>query len=156
MLDATDQAILIVLQQHARISNKELAARIGLAPSSCLERVRRLQHRGVLTGFHAEVDPKALGIHVQAIVAVRLSRHTIDHVVTFREYALSLPEVIRLSHVSGRIDFLVHVVVRDMEHLRTVALEAFSTRPEVDRIETNLIFEHSESHGLPIFIDADD
>jgi DNA-binding Lrp family transcriptional regulator len=74
-LDRIDFALLAALQKDARLSNKELAARVALAPSSCLERVRRLREEGVLTGFRAQVDPRALGIAMQALVFVRLARH---------------------------------------------------------------------------------
>ena len=154
-LDLTDCRILEALQADARLSNKELAARVGIAPSTCLERVRRLERSGVLRGAHAEVDPKALGVGLQAIVAVRLARHSRDRVEAFREHALALPEVVGLFHMAGANDFLVHVAVRDAEHLREFALEAFTNRPEVARIETGLIFEHVASPKLPILIDPE-
>jgi DNA-binding Lrp family transcriptional regulator len=141
-LDRTDFAILAALQNDARLSNKELAARVGLAPSSCLERVRRLRKTGVLTGFRALVDPGALGITMQALVFVRLARHARRQVRAFREHALSLPETIAVYHVAGQHDFLVHVGVRDANHLRDLAMDAFTSRREVSRIETHLIFEH--------------
>jgi DNA-binding Lrp family transcriptional regulator len=141
-LDRTDFAILAALQNDARLSNKELAARVGLAPSSCLERVRRLRKTGVLTGFRALVDPGALGIAMQALVFVRLARHARRQVRAFREHALSLPETIAVYHVAGPHDFLVHVGVRDANHLRDLAMDAFTSRREVSRIETHLIFEH--------------
>ena len=80
-LDRIDRAILAALQQNARLANKELSARVGLAESSCHERVKRLVQSGVLRGFHAEVDPRALGVGLQALVAVRLARHTSAAVV---------------------------------------------------------------------------
>jgi DNA-binding Lrp family transcriptional regulator len=143
-LDRTDFAILAALQNDARLSNKQLAARVGLAPSSCLERVRRLRQTGVLTGFRALVDPAALGITMQALVFVRLARHARQQVKAFREHALSLPETVGVYHVAGHHDFLVHVGVRDANHLRDLAMDAFTTRREVARIETHLISEHMQ------------
>lgn len=140
--DRIDVAIVSALQADARLSNKELAARIGLAPSSCLERVKRLKAAGVLRGFHADVDPAALGIRMQALVFVRLARHARKHVQDFRRHALGLAETLGLYHVAGQHDFLVHVGVRDADHLRDLALDAFTTRREVARMETHLIFEH--------------
>ena len=92
-LDRIDFEILAALQEDARLSNKELAARIGLAPSTCLVRVRRLVEAGVLRGFHADIDPAALGVGLMAMISVRLSRHARDTVETFRQHVLSLPEV---------------------------------------------------------------
>jgi DNA-binding Lrp family transcriptional regulator len=148
-LSRTDFAILAALQNDARLSNKELAARVGLAPSSTLERVRRLRAEGVLLGFRAVVSPGALGIALQALVFVRLSRHAREQVRRFREHALALPETISLYHVAGHHDFLVHVGVRDADHLRDLAMDAFTSRSEVARIETHLIFEHAARPELP-------
>ena len=124
----TDFVILAALQNNARLSNKELAARVGLAPSSCLERVRRLREEGVLTGYRAIVEPRALGIAMQALVFVTLARHARQQVKSFRQHALSLPETIAVYHVAGQHDFLVHVGVRDANHLRDLAMDAFTSR----------------------------
>jgi DNA-binding Lrp family transcriptional regulator len=75
-LDRIDRALVRALQKDARLSNKELAAQVGLAPSSCLERVRRLRRTGVLRGFHADVAPEALGVGLQALIAVQLRQHS--------------------------------------------------------------------------------
>jgi len=148
-LDRTDHAIIAVLQENARLSNKELAARVGVAPSTCSERMRRLEADGVFTGFHATVDPGALGIGLQAMIAVRLRRHAAEEVDAFRRHAASMPEVTSVSHVTGPNDFLVHVVVRDANHLRDLAVSGFTTMREVDHIETALIFEHIAKGELP-------
>jgi DNA-binding Lrp family transcriptional regulator len=133
-LDRTDFDILASLQNDARLSNKQLASRVGLAPSSCLERVRRLRERGVLTGYRALVEPRALGIAMQALVFVTLARHARQQVLSFRHHALSLDETIAVYHVAGQHDFLVHVGVRDANHLRDLAMDAFTSRREVARI----------------------
>ena len=148
-LDRTDFRILAELQNDARLSNKELAAKVGLAPSSCLERVRRLQAEGALRGFHAEVDPAALGIELQALIAVRLRRHSRDLYEGFRTHLMSLAEMVAVYHLAGANDFLVHVAVRDVEQLRNLVLDAFTTRPEVGHVETALVFEHARGRVLP-------
>ena len=147
--DRIDDAILRALQNNARLSNKELANRVGLAPSSCLERVRRLQQRGVLQGYRAVVDPKALGVGLQAFVAVRLSQHSREVVETFRAHLLSLEEVVSVYHTGGENDFIVHVAVRDADHLRDLALDAFTTRQEVARLNTALVYEQVQPGVLP-------
>ena len=148
-LDRIDRQILAALQKDGRQSNKELAHRIGLAPSSCLERVRQLRQAGILRGVHTEVAPAALGIGLQAIIAVRLQRHSRRVVEAFHSYALSLREVIALDHVAGPDDFLVHVAVRDANHLRDLALDAFTARPEVARLQTSLLFSSARAPQLP-------
>jgi DNA-binding Lrp family transcriptional regulator len=154
-LDRFDVAILAALRRNARISNKRLADTVGLAPSTCLERVRRLVELDVLEGFHADVDMSALGMGMQAMIAVRMSEHSRELVDSFRSYVLTLPEVLRLYHVAGADDFLVHVAVRDAQHLRDLALDAFTTRREVDRIETRLIFDHMATWRLPGDVEVD-
>jgi DNA-binding Lrp family transcriptional regulator len=139
-MDRIDFAILSELQNNARLSNKELAARVHLAPSSCLERFRRLVTDGVLLGFHAEVQPETLGVGLQAMIHVRLARHSRDHVEDLQEHLTAVPEVIGYYHLTGEFDFLVHVAVRDSDHLRNLALDAFTTRKEIAQIQTSLIF----------------
>ena len=152
-LDRIDYKIVRLLRNNARLSNKELAKEVGLAPSTCLVRTRMLQQHGVLTGFKAEVNPAALGVALQAMISVRLKRHYKPDVEAFRKHALELPEVVRLYHVAGPIDFLAHVWTRDSEHLRDLAMTAFTSRQEVSHIETELIFEHISCQELPDFLE---
>jgi len=154
-LDRIDYEILALLRNNARISNKQIAARVGLAASTCLVRIRVLQTSGVITGFHAEIDPASLGVGIQAMIAVRLLRHFKPDVDAFRSHALNLPEVVQLYHVAGQIDFLVHVWTRDSDHLRELAMTAFTSRKEVSQIETELIFEHIRSADVPSFTNVE-
>lgn len=146
-LDRIDREIVAALANNARLSNKELAARVGLAPSSCLERFRSLVRDGVLTGFHAAVDAKALGLTLEAMISVRLKQHTRENFEEFRAHLQGLPEVLDAYHVAGANDFLVHVRVADADHLRDFAIDAFTTRPEVGHLETALVFEHVRGAG---------
>lgn len=142
LFDRTDRDILAYLQHDARISNKELAAKVGLAPSSCLARVRRLEASGALLGYHAEIDPRVYGVTLEALIAIRLEKHARAAIAAFERHVATLPEVRGAYHVAGLNDYLVHVAVRDAEHLREFALAAFATRPEVAHMETSLIFSH--------------
>lgn len=150
-LDRIDFDLIQLLRKNARLPNKELAARVGVAPSTALERIRRLREARIIQGYHADIQPKALGITLQAIVAVRLTQHTRQHVDGFREHLLALPEVIAFYHLAGADDFQVHVAVRDADHLRDFTLGAFTQRPEVAHIETRLIFEYRRRDELPIY-----
>lgn len=150
-LDRTDFALIRLLQNNARTSNKELAAGVGVAPSTSLERVRRLEGAGVLTGYHADVSPEAVGVGIEALVSVTLRQHARPLVESFLAHALAQAEVVQLFHTTGANDFLVHVAVRDMEHLRELALGAFTERPEVARIDTSLLFSHSRRPGIPLY-----
>lgn len=146
-LDPIDRTLVGLLQQNARLTNKELAARVGLSESSTLARVRRLEARQVVLGYHAEVAPWALGIGLQALVAVRLARHARDVVERFRDHCRALPNVLAAYNIGGTDDFLVHVGVSDAEALRELILTAISTRPEVTHIETHLIFDMVRGAG---------
>jgi DNA-binding Lrp family transcriptional regulator len=148
-LDRIDFDLLTLLQNDARMSNKELAAHVGLAPSTCLERVRRLREGGAILGFHAAVDPAALGIGLQALMAVRISHHAREVIERFQAHVLALPEVVAVYYLAGANDFLVHVAVRDADHLHAVALDSIATRPEVQHMETALIFDHQQRRELP-------
>lgn len=148
-LDRTDFAILEELQNDARLSNKELAVRVHLAPSSCLERVRRLREEGVLRGFHAEVDPAALGIGLQAMVSVQMSQHGKRAVQGFLEGVEGQPEALAVYYLAGATDFLVHVAVRDVDHLRAFVTDQVSARDGVQHVETHIVFEHRRRRALP-------
>jgi DNA-binding Lrp family transcriptional regulator len=150
-LDRIDFDILAALQNDGRLSNKELAASVGLAPSSCLERVRALREAGVLRGFRAEVDPKAVGVGLQAMIAIRLRLHDRQLYAAFKEHVLAMPEVVAAFYLSGADDFLLHVAVRDVEHLREIAVDRLASRAEVGHMETHVIFEHTGTRPLPIY-----
>lgn len=153
-LDRTDCAIVRELQKNARIQNKTLADRVGIAESTCLKRVRGLRDRGVVTGYHADVRPEALGVGLQAMVAVQLKTHSQTAVENFQDAVRHRPEVVAVYHLGGRTDFLLHVAVRDPEHLRDVILTTFTEREEVEQVETSLIFEREQMAEWPIYPDA--
>ena len=150
-MDRIDFDILNALQNNARLSNKELSAEIGLAPSSCLERVRALTRSGTLEGFHAEVSKSALAIGQEALVAIRMGRHSRDAFRRLWLHLQSLPEVMSILHVTGVNDLQVHVAVRDTEHLRTLIHDEFATRPEVDHCETAVIYQRHRKHQWPCY-----
>lgn len=149
IVDRIDRQILMALAEDARTSNKDLAIDVGLSQSACLERVRRLTERGTLKGAHAEVDPAAFGIGVQALVAVQLRRHTRAAVARFEQTALALPQVVALYHTTGRNDYLAHAVAQDMERLRDFTLDAITALPEVSRVETSLLFRATKKTSWP-------
>jgi DNA-binding Lrp family transcriptional regulator len=147
-LDRIDHALVVELQRNSRIANKELAARVGIAPSTCLERVRRLVERSVLRGFHAEVDLASIGRSIQAIIGVRLRVHSRSVIDEFYRHVLELPETVSVFHVGGADDYLVHVAVRDTTQLRNLVLDGFTTRREVEHVETRIIFEHARRPAI--------
>ena len=142
-VDELDSAIVAQLQSDARQSNRELARAVGLAPSTCLERVRALRARGVITGYHAEVGLAALNRGVQAMVHVQvrpLSRPVIEG---FKAYAMTLPEVLSVFVVTGGDDFLVHVAVPSVESLHAFVMDRLSGRREIVGFRSSVIYQHS-------------
>lgn len=149
-LDATDRLLLEKLQANGRIPNKALAAAAGVAPSTALERVRRLMDEGYILGFQAEVAPRALGAGLEVLVSVRLRQVTEKRVNTFREGTRDLEAVVAIVHlVGGPADFLLHLAVRDQQHLQE-ALEWFATRGEAVVVQTSLILS-TERRSVPAY-----
>lgn len=148
-LDRTDFELLALLQNDARLTVKQLAARVGLAPSSTHGRLRQLWASGVLRGLHAEVDPRALGIGIEALLMIELAKHARGTVDAFLDTVAEIPEVCSAHLITGRYDLIVHVATRDTTHLKNLALDRFTSQPEVTRIETSIIYEARRRHQLP-------
>lgn len=142
VLDATDRRILARLAADARIPNNALADLVGIAPSTCLSRVRALRESGVIRGYHADIDPAALGRPIQAMIAVRLQSHARGHITEFTAMVAALPEVLNVFFLGGTDDFLVHIAATGTENLRDFVVVNLSGNPDVALTETNLIFEH--------------
>ena len=121
--------------------NNALAERIGIAPSTCLGRVRSLRERGVIRGSHADVDQAALGRPLQAMIAVRLQSHARGHIRGFVAGVAHLPEVLNVFFLAGKDDFLLHVAAASTATLRDF-VESLSSNADVSYTETSLIFEH--------------
>ena len=141
-LDRIDQRILRALSDDARVPNNALAALVGIAPSTCLGRVRALRDRGAIRGYHADIDPAVLGRPLQAMIAVRLQSHARGHIPDFMAKIAELPEVINVFFLGGANDFLVHIAATSTENLRDFVVVNLSGNPDVALTETNLIFEH--------------
>ena len=153
-LDRIDVGIITALQNDGRLSNKELASHVGLAPSSCLERVRRLRQRGVLGGVHTRVDAGMVGVGLQAMIAIRLGDHSRPAVERFVAQVPALTEVVAVFNLGGQNDYLLHVMVRNTEHLRDFVLEGLASRPEVSYYETSLLFQEIREGGVPCYLDV--
>ena len=152
-LDDIDLRILTILYQDADITNKELAAKIGIAPSTCLERVKRMKANGVIKNAFIDINFKSIGGNIEAIAAIKLQPYSEKIVNQLRDDLLKLPEIISLYHMGGSYDYFIHMSVKDSEHLRQFVFQAITSRDEVTTVETSLIFEHSRSQELPNFID---
>jgi DNA-binding Lrp family transcriptional regulator len=142
VLDPVDRRILAALVRDARIANNALAAEVGIAPSTCLGRVRAMREAGVIRGYHADLDPDAVGVPLQAMIAVRLRAGARDRMRLFTERMQRRPEVRNIYFLAGADDFLLDVATTDSAALRAFVVDQLSDHPEVALTETNLIFEH--------------
>jgi DNA-binding Lrp family transcriptional regulator len=141
-MDRIDEAILEQLQTDGRATNKALAAAVGLAPSSTLARVRDLEQRNVISGYHAAVDPAAVGRQLQAVVFVRLHPKNDQVVANFVDRVWEIPQTVGLFLVSGSEDVIVHLAVANTTELRETVLNSISNLPGVTDERTALVFEH--------------
>ena len=138
-MDDIDLKLLAALQANARIANAELARHVELAPSSTLDRVRRLEDRGLIRGYSAVLDPGQLGYQVQAVVMINLSRHQAGPIDAFEAQVRALPEVKLCLNITGRYDYLLIVWARDIDHLRHLVTRNLAAIGGVQKQETFLV-----------------
>lgn len=144
-LDELDTAILRELQRDARRTNRDIAAAVGVAPTTALDRTRSLRDRGVILGARLEVDLAKVGRPVQALVAIRVRPPTRANIEGFREWSAALPEVLGVFVTTGAEDFLLHVAVPDNDHLYTFVIDRLTAKPEVADVRTSIVYEHRRS-----------
>ena len=142
VLDEVDRRLIALLAADARMPNNALADAVGIAPSTCLGRIRALREKGVIRGYHADIDQVALGQGLQALIAVRLQSGARDQIGTFIERIRSRPEVQSVFFLAGANDFLIHIAAADSAQLRVFVVDELSAHPAVAFTETNLVFEH--------------
>ena len=147
-VDTIDRAILELVAADARITNQRLAESVGVAPSTALARLRSLRERGMIRGFHAELDLAGLGRPLQALIAVRLAVHAREQIDAFTSAVRRLPGVLMVFHLTGVTDYLVWVAVADAHDLREFVVDHLATHPSVSHAETSLIYEHHRGPGI--------
>jgi DNA-binding Lrp family transcriptional regulator len=141
-IDAIDRRILTALHADARMSNNSLAELVGIAPSTCHGRVRRLQELGVIRGFYADIDPAALGLNLQAMISVSLQSNARGKILSFIQHIRRKPQVMDVYFLAGADDFILHVAARDTDDLRSFVVENLNADADVAGTQTSLIFEH--------------
>ena len=150
-LDATDIALLDALQRNGRISNVQLAEQVDLSASACLRRVQRLEESGVIAGYRAVLDPKALGYDLQAFVRLQLSRHDAASVEKFVARVEGWEEVIACHALTGDMDYLLHVVVEDLEHFSRFLLDQVLRAGDVADVNSSFVLRSVKGSGqMPI------
>ncbi len=141
-LDEVDRRILAALHTDARMPNSALAELVGIAPSTCHGRVRRLQESGVIRGFFADIDPSAIGLNLQAMISVSLQFNARGKIRNFIAQIRRKPQVMDVYFLAGADDFILHVAARDTDDLRKFVVENLNADSDVAGTQTSLIFEH--------------
>ncbi|MFZ9504162.1 MAG: Lrp/AsnC family transcriptional regulator [Cyclobacteriaceae bacterium] len=150
-LDDTDRKILELLQQDSNITNAQLAHAIGLSPAPTLERVKKLEHSGVIKGYHARVDAAAVGIGVSTFVLVNLKGHNKENITRFTKAIAEIPEVVECHHVTGQADFMLRIVCADIPAYQSLMLERVTNIDVVDNMQSMVILStFKDSNVIPV------
>ncbi len=138
-IDDIDRRILEILQAEGRLPNARVAERVGLSPPSVLERIRKLEEKGVILGYGARLDGAALGLKTVVFVSVTLSFHHLESIKQFRETILGIPEVLECFHLTGESDFLLKIVVPDIENYEDFLLHKLTSIDSVSRVRSSFV-----------------
>ncbi len=150
-LDRTDLRLLALLQRAGRASNADLAAQVNLSPSACLRRIQRLESAGVVAGYAARLDPKALGLGLQAFVRVQLEKHGAPGIERFVRAVQDWDEVVACHALTGDMDYLLHVYVRDLEHFSRFLLDRLLDASGVADVNSSFVLRTVKGFsGLPL------
>ncbi len=151
-LDRYDRRILEELQKDGRISNQELAERIGLSPSPCLRRVRALEESGLISGYRALLDAKKLGLDLTALIHISMDRHTPERFTNFEQKIGALPEVLECLLITGQdADYQLKVVVKDMDAFQALLLEKITRIEGVSGVHSSFVLRRVvDKTALPV------
>jgi len=151
-VDRFDRRILEVLQAEGRISNQDLAERIGLSPSPCLRRVRALEDGGVIAGYRAVLDARKLGLTLLALIHISMDRHTPERFANFEEKVRALPEVLECLLITGQdADYQLKVIVRDMEAYQALLLNKITRIEGVSGVHSSFVMRRVvDTTALPL------
>jgi len=148
--DETDVILLEALQKDGRATHTKLARLVGLTPPAILERVRKLEERGVIEGYRARLNPALLGLQLRVYIAVTLARHQENAIDSFLAAIQQFPQLIGQHHVTGRFDFILQGVFPDVRALEQFIAHRLTALPVIDRAETFLVLSGDSNGILPI------
>jgi len=150
-LDAVDRVILDTLQAEGRVTNVDLAVRAGLTAPPCLRRVRALEERGVIRGYHAQLDPEALGYGLMVFALVSLKSQAEDDLRAFEAHIADIPEVRECHMLNGEIDFILKIVAHDLPSFQALLTSKLTTAPNVASVKTSLTIRTAKDlPGVPV------
>ena len=150
-LDRIDRRLLCELQNEGRITNVELAQRVGLTAPPCLRRVRALEDEGVIRGYHADLDASKLGYAITVFALVSLRSQAEDALRQFEEHMRGLPEVRECHMLNGEIDFILKIVSRDLQSFQEFLTSKLTPAPNVASVKTSLTIRTAKQlPGVPL------
>ena len=150
-LDRYDRHILELLQREGRISNQELADRIGLSPSPCLRRVRALEDSELITGYRAVLDAKRLGLNLTALLLISMDQHTSERFATFEQAIENIPSIIECLLITGQeADYQLRVIVHDMDEYQHLLLNRINSIPGVTSAHSSFVLRRVMGQPLPV------
>ncbi|QQD19315.1 Lrp/AsnC family transcriptional regulator [Spongiibacter nanhainus] len=151
-LDRYDKQILEVLQDNGRLSNQELADRIGLSPSPCLRRVRRLEESGLIRAYRALLEARSLGLNLMAFIQISMDRHTPERFANFEKHVAACPEILECHLITGQdADYLLKVIVADMDAFQSLLLERITRIEGVTGVHSSFVMKSPVNKtALPI------
>jgi len=147
-LDSKDIQILSLLLNNARLSNKEIAAKVGIAQSSTHDRIKKLSQKGYLMGAYALIDQKKLGLNIEVMLAIKLNKQHRSIIADFIEKVSQLPGVLQLFHMAGNNDFILHVAVKDSDELRGFILDKLSTLDYIQSTQTTMVLHNEKVNNI--------
>ena len=152
--DRIDRQILSLLQENGRITNVELAERVGLTAPPCLRRVRALEEAGAIRGYHAELDAAQLGFPITVFAMVSLRSQAEQDLAAFEDHVAGLPEIRECHMLNGEIDFILKIVASDLKSFQDILTTHLTPAPNVTSVKTSLTIRTSkEASGIPIVAD---
>ena len=150
-IDKIDKKILEILQRNAKITNAQLSKEIGLSPAPTLERVRKLESKGIISGYNAKLDMSKIGLGVSTFVMVTLKGHNIKNLVSFLDKIKDVNNVIECHHITGSADFILKVVSQNIESYQELMLETVSEIEVTDSLQSMVILStFKDSKVMPI------
>ena len=147
-LDSKDIQILSLLLNNARLSNKEIAAKIEIAQSSTHDRIKKLTQKGYFKGANAQIDQKKLGLNIEVMLAIKLNKQHRSIIADFIKKASQLPGVLQLFHMAGNSDFILHLAVKDSDELRSFILDRLSTLDYIQSTETTMVLHNERVNNI--------
>jgi len=152
-MDIIDKHLLRELQAEGRVTNVELAARVGLTAPPCLRRVRSLEEAGVIRGYHADLDGSKLGFAITVFAMVSLKSQAEDALRAFEDHVRSLPQVRECHMLNGEIDFILKIVAHDLQSFQEFLTGQLTSAPNVGSVKTSLTIRTAKQlPGVPLDI----